>query len=269
MVPDRGQNQQHFSAPRRALGQNFLQDPNICRKIVSSLNIQPDDVVLEIGPGRGALTELILPLARHLHVVEFDRELAQFWQQRSATVNNLTVHMQDILKFDLDEVFSSADQAIKIIGNLPYNISSPVLFHLLPFAEMIHSEIFMLQKEVVDRMASPPGSKQYGRLSVMLQQRYQIEALFKVAPTAFFPPPKVESAVVCLMPLRPPPHTVDDPQMFARVVKQAFSQRRKTLRNTLKGLLDAAQFEALGIDPSARAETLSVCEFTQISNLIA
>ena len=258
-----------FSAPKKSLGQNFLQDPNIIRKIVASLNIQPQDVVLEIGPGRGALTELIAPLAKHLHVVEFDRRLGQHWQQRSEQLGNMTVHVQDFLKFDLETVLNSAGQPVKVIGNLPYNISSPVLFHLMPHAERIQSQIFMLQKEVVARMASPPGGKQYGRLSVMLQQQYQIEALFTVLPSAFYPPPKVDSAIVSLLPLASPPYPVKNQQLFAKLVKQAFSQRRKTLRNTLKGMLDSAQIESLGIDPSARAETLSVAEFAQLSNLLA
>lgn len=257
-----------FSAPRKSLGQNFLQDPNISRKIVDALNIQATDLILEIGPGRGALTELLLPLARHLHVVEFDRDLAEFWQQRSMRLQNLTVHAQDILKFDLNHTLSSAGESVKIIGNLPYNISSPVLFHLLPFAGRVQREIFMLQKEVVDRMAAGPGNKQYGRLSVMLQQRYRIEPLFKVAPTAFNPAPKVDSAVVCLTPWRPPPNPVKDAEAFARLVKQAFSQRRKTLRNTLRGLINAEQMEALGIDPAARAESLSVADFTRLAELL-
>ena len=256
-----------FAAPRKSLGQNFLQDANIIRKIVASLNIKSDDIVLEIGPGRGALTELILPLAGSCHLVEFDYDLVEFWQGRTAEYPHLTVHSSDILKFDLNSVLSVAERPIKVIGNLPYNISSPVLFHLMAWAEQIESQIVMLQKEVVERMASPPGSKQYGRLSVMLQQRYGIEHLFNVPPGAFFPPPKVDSAIARLTPLSQPACPVDYYPHFAALVKQAFSQRRKTLRNTLKGLLDAPQIESLGIDPAARAETLSVGDFALLSNL--
>jgi len=254
-----------FAAPRKALGQNFLQDSNIINKIVSSLNVQPDDVVVEIGPGRGALTDLILPQAKHLHLIEFDRDLVEFW--RAYEKSNLSVHGEDILKFDLSPLVQSVGQRIKVIGNLPYNISSPVLFHLRPYADQIESQVLMLQKEVVERMASAPGSKQYGRLSVMLQQRYAIEYLFTVPASAFYPAPKVESAVARLTPMIDVPHPVDDQRSFARLVKQAFSMRRKTLRNNLKGLLDAEQIEALEIDPSARAETLSIEDFVALSNL--
>lgn len=257
----------NFVAPRKSLGQNFLQDSNIISKIVGSLNIKPDDIVLEIGPGRGALTELILPLAGHCHLVEFDHDLVSYWQGRMAEHPNLVVHSRDILKFDLDEVLSVSEQPIKVIGNLPYNISSPVLFYLMKYADRIESQIVMLQKEVVERMASPPGSKQFGRLSVMLQQRYAIEHLFNVPPGAFFPPPKVDSAIARLTPLGKPEYPVDNYDHFAALVKQAFSQRRKTLRNTLKGLLDVTQIESVGVDPAARAETLSVANFTQLANL--
>lgn len=257
----------HFSAPKKSLGQNFLQDPNIITKIVGSLGLKAGDTVLEIGPGRGALTEQLLPLAQHLHLVEFDRELTQYWQSRSTANQNLVVHGADILKFDLAPVIDAARNKIKVIGNLPYNISSPVLFHLLPYAEHIDSQIVMLQKEVIDRMAASPGNKQYGRLSVMLQYRYNIENLFKVPPTAFFPPPKVDSAIARLTPLEQPVLPVDSFDDFARLVKQAFSQRRKTIRNTLKEMLNSTQIELLEIDPGCRAETLSVVEFSRLANL--
>ena len=257
----------NFAAPRKSLGQNFLQDSNIINKIVSGLNVNDDDVVVEIGPGRGALTELILPLANKLHLVEFDHDLVRFWQQRAESLTQLEVHGVDVLKFDFDEIIATTDRPLKVIGNLPYNISSPVLFHLMKYAEHIHSQVVMLQKEVVERMASKPGSKQYGRLSVMLQQRYNIEYLFTVPPGAFFPPPKVDSAIARLTPLSDVPHPVTNQDDFAKLVKQAFSQRRKTLRNTLKGLLDADQIESTGVQPSARAETLSIAQFAALANL--
>ena len=256
-----------FSAPKKALGQNFLQDANIIRKIVDALHVQPDDVVLEIGPGRGALTELLLQQAGHLHLVEFDRELSRYWQQRATEEPNLTVHAQDILKFDLNEVLDAAAGPVKVVGNLPYNISSPVLFHLTQYAGRIATQLVMLQKEVVDRLVAPPGNKQYGRLSVMLQYRYHIEKLFNVPPAAFFPPPKVESAIAQLTPLAEPDPQVVSEQKLEHLVKQAFAQRRKTLRNTLKGLLNPEQIESLGIDPGARAETLKVADFVALANL--
>jgi 16S rRNA (adenine1518-N6/adenine1519-N6)-dimethyltransferase len=256
-----------FASPRKSLGQNFLQDPNIIRKIVASLNIKKDDVVMEIGPGRGALTELVLPLAGQLHLVEFDRDLARYWRQRAEENSNLVVHEYDVLKFDLEEVLAPTERRIKIIGNLPYNISSPVLFHLMPFAARIDSQVVMLQKEVVDRMSANSGNKQYGRLSVMLQYRYQIENLFKVPASAFFPPPKVESAIARLTPRRTIERPVNNLLDFEKIVKQAFSQRRKTLRNTLKGSLSAEQMESVGVSPTNRAEVLSVDNFVDLTNL--
>ena len=257
-----------FHAPRKSLGQNFLQDDNIIRKIVESVSIKKEDTVIEIGPGRGALTEHILPLTRHCHVIEFDRDLIEYWQQRAESSKNLTVHPYDILKFDLQSIIDDAPGDIKVIGNLPYNISSPVLFHLMQYAEHLTSQTVMLQKEVVDRMVADSGNKQYGRLSVMLQQCYTIERLFKVPASAFFPPPKVESSIVRLTILPNIEVGVNNQAIFARVVKQAFSQRRKTLRNTLKGLLTEEQIESLGIDLSVRAEVLNVSDFVKLANLL-
>ena len=257
----------NFASPRKSLGQNFLQDPNIIRKIVAGLGIKPDDIVLEIGPGRGALTELILPLARHTHVVEVDRDLARYWRQRSEADSRLVVHEADILKFQLSEITAQGAQKIKIIGNLPYNISSPVLFHLMQSAELIDTQLVMLQKEVVQRMCADPGGKQFGRLSVMLQYRYNIENLFTVPPKAFFPPPKIDSAIARLTPIAIIKNKANNLEHFGFIVKQSFSQRRKTLRNTLKGHLSVAQIELVGVAPTARAETLSVGDFVNLSNL--
>ncbi|MBX2848728.1 MAG: 16S rRNA (adenine(1518)-N(6)/adenine(1519)-N(6))-dimethyltransferase RsmA [Acidiferrobacterales bacterium] len=259
-------NQQGFAAPRKSLGQNFLQDPNIIRKIVESVAISGSDTVIEIGPGRGALTEQILQKTQDCHVIEFDRDLVAYWQDRANQIDNLTVHASDVLKFDLSNVIRSAKGKIKVVGNLPYNISSPVLFYLMKYAEVLESQTLMLQKEVVERMCAEPGNKIYGRLSVMLQQRYKIDSLFIVPPTAFFPPPKVDSAIAQLTLLQSP-IAVKNPITFEKLVKQAFAQRRKTLRNNLKGLLTAEQIESLKLDPSSRAETLSVTEFVDLANL--
>lgn len=256
-----------FAAPRKSLGQNFLQDQNIIRKIVASLNIQADDVVLEIGPGRGALTELILAAGKQVHLVEYDRDLAAYWRQRAEQELNLKVHECDILKFDLEQAIDHSEQKIKVIGNLPYNISSPVLFHLLQYAERILTQVVMLQKEVVDRICAKPGNKQFGRLSVMLQYRYQVEYLFTVPATAFYPPPKVESAIARFTPRQSIAHPVKNLKDLEFIVKQAFSQRRKTLRNTLKGSISSEQIESLGISAGDRAEVLSVDNFVDLANL--
>ena len=261
-------NHDGFIAPRKSLGQNFLQDSNIIRKIVESVAIKDKDTVIEIGPGRGALTDHILQRTQDCHVIEFDRDLVKYWRKRAATCTNLIVHDCDILKFDLNQIIDTARQAIKVVGNLPYNISSPVLFHLMQYSERLESQTVMLQKEVVDRMIADPGNKTYGRLSVMLQQRYQIDCLFKVPPNAFYPPPKVDSAIAQLT-LLSQRTAINDHTQFEKLVKQAFSQRRKTLRNTLKKLLTAEQIESLGIDPSARAETLTVKNFVSLANLLS
>lgn len=259
-----------FARPRKALGQNFLEDHNVIRKIVASLHLCDDDIVLEIGPGRGALTEHLLQRSSQLHIVEFDRDLIKYWQSRSAGnelgTEKLVVHGSDILDFDLDHILSSTDKQIKVIGNLPYNISSPVLFHLSAYADSIERQVVMLQKEVVDRLVSEPGSKTYGRLSVMIQQKYQVERQFNVSPQSFNPAPKVDSAVVALTPLRGAPQMSVNDTDFSKLVKQAFSMRRKTLRNNLKGLLSSEVITELGIDPSVRAETLSVEQFVVLTN---
>lgn len=256
-----------FAAPRKSLGQNFLQDQNIIRKIVAGLNVQDGDVVVEIGPGRGALTEHLLQRAAQLHLIEFDRDLAAHWRQQAQQNAKLTVHESDVLAFNFASI--EHPEKIKVIGNLPYNISSPVLFHLMKVAEQIESQVVMLQKEVIQRICAVSGNKQYGRLSVMMQYRYQVENLFTVPPTAFYPAPKVDSAVARLTPKPIEQCLANNINDLERVVKTAFSQRRKTLRNTLKPIFNAEQIETVGIDPSARAETLSVDQYVDLSNLLS
>ena len=249
--------------PRKALGQNFLHDPGVLSKIVAAIAPQPGDHMVEIGPGLGALTRPLLERLEHLHVIEIDRDLAARLRAEFPP-DRLTVHETDALKFD----FASLGHALRIVGNLPYNISSPLLFHLADYAERIRDMHFMLQKEVVDRMAAEPDTPDYGRLSVMLQARFRIAKLFNVPPGAFRPPPKVDSAVVRLAPLPPEAIPYRNAKSFAEVVARAFGQRRKTLRNTLKNLIAAEQLTALGIDPGRRGETLSVAEFAKISQLL-
>ena len=252
--------------PKKRFGQNFLTDRDIIAACVTSIRPQADDLMVEIGPGLGALTQPLLHTLDCLHVVELDRDIVQ-WMQNHYPQERIAIHNVDALKFD----FSALTQGnqLRVVGNLPYNISTPILFHLLDNLAHITDMHFMLQKEVVERMVAAPSTPAYGRLSVMLQYRLQMEYLFTVPPQAFEPPPKVESAFVRAVPHATLPHVAQDEQLLAKVVTSAFGQRRKTLRNTLKGLLDDAGFAALGIDPQLRAENLGVREFVAIANHLA
>ena len=246
---------------KKRFGQNFLNDQAIITSLVDAISPKTDDRVVEIGPGLGALTQPLLKKLDHLHVVEIDRDIIS-WMKGHYPANKITIHECDALKFD----FRSLGPQLRVTGNLPYNISTPILFHLLDNVDSIVDMHFMLQKEVVERMVAAPSNAAYGRLSVMLQYRLQMEYLFTVPPEAFDPAPKVESAFVRAVPHATLPHPAKNEAVLAKVVTAAFGQRRKTLRNTLKGLLDDAGFAALGIDPQLRAENLSVAEFVAISN---
>lgn len=251
---------------KKRFGQHFLSDAHIINLIIKHIQPKPDDQMLEIGPGLGALTKPILPMLNHLQVIEIDRDVINHLTHIGG--DKLTIHNVDALKVDLDKI-TDPDKPLRVIGNLPYNISTPLIFHLLETAPRISDMHFMLQKEVIDRITASPGTKDYGRLSVMVQYRCDTEYLFFVGPESFSPPPKVDSAVVKLIPWVEKPFTATDEAMLSNVVTQAFSQRRKTLRNTLKKLIDADQLITLGIDPTQRAETLSVSQFVAISNRIS
>jgi 16S rRNA (adenine1518-N6/adenine1519-N6)-dimethyltransferase len=252
---------------RKRFGQNFLHDPGIIGRIIAAINPRPDESLVEIGPGQGAITLPLLKAAGKLTVVELDRDLILPLQTHCREAGELTVHNADALRLDF---CSLADGTrLRVVGNLPYNISTPLLFHLLDQHHCIQDMHFMLQKEVVDRMAAQPGSRQYGRLSVMLQYRCQVTPLFVIGPGAFNPPPKVDSAFVRLDPYAQPPISVDDESVFAALVRQAFAQRRKTLRNTLREMLDANEIKEAGVDPTARAETLSLNAFAALANRAA
>ena len=251
--------------PRKRFGQHFLHDPNVIARIVAAIDPRPEDHLVEIGPGLGALTTAVLPLAHQLEVVELDRDVLPHLQSACAGLGELTIHQADALRFDFASLATDT-RPLRLIGNLPYNISTPLLFHLAEQAAVVRDCHFMLQKEVVDRLGAAPASDAYGRLSVMAQFHFRVEPLFRVGPGAFTPPPKVDSAVVRLTPHATPPVAVADPRRFAQVVNQAFSQRRKTLRNALKGVVSGEQLAALGIDPGLRPEVLSLEEFARISN---
>ena len=251
--------------PRKRFGQNFLHDPGVIRNIVSAINPQPGQDLLEIGPGQGAITLPLLSVCGRLQAVELDRDLLAPLQAAAATLGELTLHNRDALRTDFCALRRD-QQRLRIIGNLPYNISTPLLFHLLDQADCIEDMHFMLQKEVVERMAAAPGTNAYGRLTVMLQYRCEVIPLFGIGPGAFRPPPKVESAFVRLLPYRTRPVQVADENLFTQIVRLAFGQRRKTLRNTLKGVLESADFTTLGIDPQIRAEQLDLATFAQLAN---
>ncbi|WP_296223905.1 16S rRNA (adenine(1518)-N(6)/adenine(1519)-N(6))-dimethyltransferase RsmA [Ralstonia sp. UBA689] len=252
---------------RKRFGQNFLVDDGVIHAIVSAIDPQPDDVLVEIGPGLGALTVPLMERVRTLQVVELDRDLVARLQRRFG--DRLIVHAGDALTFDFGALHVPG-RPLRIVGNLPYNISSPLLFHLAAFADRVRDQHFMLQKEVVDRMVAAPGSKAFSRLSVMLQVRYYMEQVLDVPPGSFNPPPKVDSAVVRMIPwpADKSPYAPVDMRALGMVVTMAFSQRRKVLRNTLGSLRDAIDFEALGFDLGRRAEEVPVEDFVAVANAL-
>ena len=253
--------------PRKRFGQNFLRDEGVISRIASAVNPQPGDHLVEIGPGQGALTESLVGSGARLDVIELDRDLVPGLLAAFSIHPRFKLHSADALKFDYDSLVSGEEQ-LRVVGNLPYNISTPLIFKLLANASIIRDMHFMLQLEVVERLAASPGSKVWGRLGVMAQYQCQVEHLFDVPPEAFNPPPKVQSAIVRLTPWQESPWPACDEAALRKVVQTAFSQRRKTLRNNLKGVIHAEQLQALGIDPGARAETLELAQFIAIANTL-
>lgn len=242
-----------------------MHDQNIIQSINRAIAAKPTDNMVEIGPGQGALTEPLLEKLNALNVIELDRDLIPLLEQKFSD-KALTIFEKDALKFDFQQLIN--EQPLRVVGNLPYNISTPLLFHLFSYHQGIKDMHFMLQLEVVDRLAASPGSKTYGRLSVLAQYFCQVDKLFNVPPGAFFPPPKVMSAIVRLVPKPKTELTADNEKLLAEVVKACFSMRRKTLRNNLKNLLEASQLEQLSIDLSTRAEQISVAQYVALSNEI-
>ena len=250
--------------PRKRFGQNFLHDADVVRRIVDAIDPHPGDSIVEIGPGQAALTGALIERVGHLHAIEIDRDLAAGLRMRFPA-EKLTLIEADALTFNWAAL---ATRPLRIVGNLPYNISTPLLFALMSLAESVIDQHFMLQKEVVDRMVAAPGGKTYGRLSVMLQFRYRLAKLFDVPRGSFRPAPQVTSSVVRMQPLAASELPDVDAEAFARVVAAAFGQRRKTLRNALSKLLDAEQIAKCGVDPQARAETLALQSFVRLARRV-
>ncbi|KZN13516.1 16S rRNA (adenine(1518)-N(6)/adenine(1519)-N(6))-dimethyltransferase RsmA [Marinomonas sp. TW1] len=252
---------------RKRFGQNFLHDHGVIRRIVACIAPKKGQRIVEIGPGKGALTEGIISVTERMDVVELDRDLIPILKVNLFRYPELTVHEADAMKFDFSSLVQD-NETIRVVGNLPYNISTPLIFHLLSQASSITDMHFMLQKEVVDRLASRPGDNLYGRLSVMAQYYCAVDSLFVVGPESFDPAPKVDSAIVRMTPYKTLPYATTDVKKLEDVVRIGFQQRRKTLRNNYKGVLDQDDFAHLGIDPSLRPERLDVKEFVAIANYL-
>ena len=256
--------QGHFA--RKRFGQNFLHDDYIIESIVAAIQPKADQALVEIGPGLAALTVPVSKYVDHLTVVEIDRDLASRLIDNPLLNNKLTVIEQDALTFDFNELKQQLGKPLRVFGNLPYNISTPLMFHLFEYANIITDMHFMLQKEVVTRLVAAPNSKDYGRLSVMAQYFCQIIPVLEVPPTSFKPAPKVDSAVVKLIPYKEKPYQVNDVKILSRVTTEAFNQRRKTIRNSLGNMFTAEQLVELNIDPNLRAENITVQQYCQLAN---
>ncbi|NMP15825.1 16S rRNA (adenine(1518)-N(6)/adenine(1519)-N(6))-dimethyltransferase RsmA [Thalassotalea sp. Y01] len=252
---------------KKRFGQNFLHDDAVISRIVDAIDPGENENLIEIGPGLGALTEPVIERAGDISVVELDRDLAHRLRHHPFIAKHLTIYETDALKFDFSTLAN--DKPLRVFGNLPYNISTPLIFHLLSFGDKIKDMHFMLQKEVVNRMAASPDSKAYGRLSIMCQYYCKVMPVMEIGPEAFQPPPKVDSAIVRLVPREQIEHPAHDIKWLNRVCTEAFNQRRKTIRNSLKKLLSAEQLEQLGISPSLRPENISLQEYVKVANYLA
>lgn len=258
--------QQHRA--RKRFGQNFLHDSSVIDGIVGAINPGKNDQIVEIGPGQGAITEALVSSAGHLDVIELDRDLVPGLLAAFSIYPNFKLHSADALKFNFESIAPEPPTRLRVVGNLPYNISTPLIFKLLGIASIVQDMHFMLQREVVERLAAQPGNKLWGRLGAMAQYYCTVEHLFDVPPQAFRPEPKVHSAIVRLTPHPSGPLPDCSADQLHALLQSAFAQRRKTLRNNLKGLIDNAGLEALGIDPGTRAETLTLDEFIRIANAL-
>ena len=248
--------------PRRRFGQHFLTDNNIVDKILESINPSDDDVIVEIGPGQGAITNGLTKNTKFVHAIEIDRDLTNYLKKRFEENSKIIIHEADALNFDYLKFGSN----LRIVGNFPYNISTPLLFHLLKFKNSIIDIHCMLQKEVVDRMSAKPGNKTYGRLGIMLGCHLKIEPLFHVDKSAFFPAPKVTSTVVKLTPLKKNKFHIHDEDIFSKIIAEAFMKRRKTIQNSLKKLINISDLDAVNLDPKLRPEQISIKKYVELSN---
>ena len=251
-------------SPRKRFGQNFLRDEAVIEAIASAIAPDKSHHLIEIGPGEGAITQALVSSGCRFDAIELDRDLRTRLLASFSTYDNFTLHSADALQFDFASLQQDG-QPLRVIGNLPYNISTPLLFKLLDYGPLIADMHFMLQLEVVERLAAEPGNKNWGRLGVMAQFQCEVEQLFEVPPEAFYPPPKVQSAIVRLTPRQTPRWAKVDRERLTQVVSRAFAQRRKTLRNNFKNVLTDAQLEAAGVDPNARAETLTIDDFVALT----
>ena len=258
----------NMSVPRKRFGQHFLIDQTIIENIIALLSPEAHQHLIEIGPGQGALTLPVLKRMKHYDVIEIDRDLIPILKERTSPYGELDIHLADVLKFDFASLKKDA-RLLRVFGNLPYNISTPLIFHLLTYANLISDMLFMLQKEVAERLAAKANTPEYGRLSVMVQYHCQVELLLDVPAEAFYPPPRVESSMVKLTPFQKYPYEAIDYALFASIVKQAFGQRRKTLRNSLKKIMDEASWSQLQIRSDLRAENLTVQDFVKMSNVLS
>ena len=260
--------EQYQHRARKRFGQNFLHDAGVIDRILRAIHARPGERMLEIGPGQGALTAGLLGSGAELDVVELDKDLIPILNHQFAGRDNFRLHQGDALKFDFTSL-GAAPHSLRVVGNLPYTISTPLIFHLLDNAGLIRDMHFMLQKEVVERLAAGPGGGDWGRLSIMVQYHCKVEHLFNVGPGAFNPPPKVDSAIVRLVPHETLPHPAKDHRLLERIVREAFNQRRKTLRNTLKALLSSEAIEAANVDGSLRPEQLDLAAFVRLADKLA
>lgn len=254
---------------RKRFGQNFLNDAFVIDSIVAAIHPQKDQALVEIGPGLGALTEPVGERLDRLTVIELDRDLAARLKTHPFLASKLTIYQQDAMTMDFNELAKTLGQPLRIFGNLPYNISTPLMFHLFSYTDAIADMHFMLQKEVVNRLVAGPNSKAYGRLSVMAQYYCQVIPVLEVPPTAFTPPPKVDSTVVRLIPHATLPHPVKTLRFLNHITTEAFNQRRKTIRNSLSNMFTPDELEAMGLNPALRAESITVAQYCQLANHLA